>query len=102
MSYRIEYEERGKDQNGGHFYYIYDDERLIARFWHDHRGDAFEVEPVFGDVADCPFQRLTDVMQGGGPQPLTLTDEAIAYFEKRKLSGRADPPPLIDPRKTPG
>jgi hypothetical protein len=89
MTYRIEYGKRGDSPSGGQFYYIYDDDQLIARYWHDHRGDDCGIDFVSGNSEDWPFSHLGQVLAGGGPLPLTLTNEAIVFLETRKSSGNS-------------
>lgn len=83
MSYRIERVERKREPFGEYQYRIYADERLVANYWHDHKGDEHGIEFVNGRKEEWPVGRMTDFIQGGGPMPLVLTARAVAYLEQK-------------------
>jgi hypothetical protein len=83
VAYRIEQDDSKRDSAGRYKYRIYRDGRLIAHYWHDFRGDEHGIEFVNGIRESSPVGRLTDFMEGGGPQPLTLTERAVAYLDQR-------------------
>ena len=82
MSYRIEQDTR--ESLGEYTYRIYDGDRLIARYWHDHRGDEHGIEFQNGTRDDWPVGRMVDFIEGGGPQPPTLSAKAIAYLDSKR------------------
>jgi hypothetical protein len=71
-----------------YWYRIYEGERLIARYWHDHRGDEHGIEFVNGKKEDWPVGRMIEFLEGGGPQPLALSNRAVSYL-KGKISALA-------------
>ena len=81
MRYRIE-QESGRDAFGNYSYRIYSDSRLIARYWHDYRGDEHGIEFVNGKSLPCPGQ-MTDFIIGGGPEPLVLSERAATYIDQK-------------------
>lgn len=64
-------------------YEIFDSPRLVARYWHDFRGGDHGIVFVDGRSEEWPVGRMTDVLTGGGPSPLDLTDAAVAYLEEK-------------------
>lgn len=64
-----------------HQYRIYKDGRLVATYWHDHRGDDHGINFANGTKDEWPVGRVTDFIEGGGPQPLMLSERAVAYLE---------------------
>ncbi len=64
-------------------YNIYDDELLIARYWHDYRGDDHGIDFVNGPSEFWPVGRMAEFVEGGGPKPLVLTDRAISYIGQK-------------------
>ena len=57
-----------------------DDGLPVATYWHDHRGDDHGLEFANGTTDRWPVGRMTDFLAGGGPQPLRLTEAAVAYL----------------------
>ena len=84
MSYRIEHDEPSRESFGNHRYSIYDDGRLIAHYWHDFRGDEHGIEFVNGKSERWPVGLKTEFLEGGGPEPLTLSVRAMAYVRQRR------------------
>ena len=64
-------------------YRIWRKSRLVAMYWHDYRGDEHGIEFVDGRKEDWPVGRMTDFLKGGGPQPICLSDEAVAYLTRK-------------------
>lgn len=60
-------------------YEIYDGARLVARYWHDFRGDENGIDFIDGRSEQWPG-RVSDFLTGGGPYPLGLSDAAVAYL----------------------
>ncbi|QDT74490.1 hypothetical protein I41_36870 [Lacipirellula limnantheis] len=81
-SFRIEQvDSRCRESSGNYEYRIYADDRPIARFWHDWRGDDHGFEFLSRSVkSDWPFGTAFEFIDGGGPEPLTLSEPAIAYL----------------------
>jgi len=85
MTYRIERDDARKRRSlGEHSYRIYDGDRLVARYWHDHRGDEPGREFVAGRTEGWPVGRMTYFIEGGGAEPLRLADRADAYLSERR------------------
>jgi hypothetical protein len=85
VSYKIEHASEPPRGSFGHYrYYIYNEGRLIAHFWHDYRGDDHGIEFIDGTEADWPVGRMIDFIEGGGPEPLRLSERAVAYLEKKR------------------
>ena len=84
MGFTIEYsKEKRKAFGNCTTYLIYEDGRLIARYWHDHRGDEHGIDFLNGDKEDWPVGRVIDFLKGGGPQPLALSERAVAYLKDK-------------------
>jgi hypothetical protein len=88
LSFSVEHDQVRRESFGEYCYRIYSDGQLIARYWHDYRGDDHGIEFINGEKEDGPVGRMTDFLEGGGPQPLVLSDRAVAYI-KRKLGASA-------------
>ena len=80
MRYRIE-QESGRDASGNYIYRIYNGTRLVARYWHDYRGDEHGIQFVNGKSQACPGQTAGFII-GGGPQPLALSEQAASYLDR--------------------
>lgn len=80
MSFRIEQDKSVRESFGDYQYRIYDDARLIAHYWHDYRGDDHGIEFTDGTGESWPVGRMVDFLEGGGPMPLALTANALAYL----------------------
>ena len=85
MTYRIEQDSTPRDSFGEYTYKIYKDDKLLAKYWHDYRGDEHGIEFVNGKKKEWPVGKMTDFIEGGGPKPLALSERAIKY-----LDGNAD------------
>jgi len=88
MTYRIEHAKSERDSFGNYRYCIFEDDHLIAFYWHDYRGDEHGIEFLHGATDDSPVGRMTDFIEGGGPQPLVLSPRAVSYL-KTKVQGKA-------------
>ena len=84
MTYRIEQDTSKRESFGSYRYRIYEHDRLIAHYWHDHKGDEHGIEFVDGRREDWPVGRMIDFIEGGGPQPLVLSARAIAYLKQKR------------------
>ncbi len=91
MGFRIEHDASRRKPSGAYWYLIYQDEYLVARYWHDYRGDEHGIDFVNGERDFWPAGRVTDFLKGGGPQPLCLSEDAVVYLE-RKTAGRRSLP----------
>ena len=85
MTYKIEHAKSNRDSFGNYRYCIYEDGCLIAYYWHDYRGDEHGIEFINGTSEPCPVGQMADFIEGGGPQPLALSDRAVAYLNKMAL-----------------
>ena len=83
MSYAVSQVDERREQFGLYRYEIRDGDRVVARYWHDFRGDEHGIEFIDGTTDQWPVGRITDFLNGGGPQPLTLSDRAIAYLKQK-------------------
>jgi hypothetical protein len=85
VSYRIEQDPRAsRDSFPAYTYRIYEADRLVARYWHDHRGDDHGIKFVDGHSEDWPVGLMTEFLEGGGPEPLRLSDRAVTYLNARR------------------
>jgi len=82
MTFTVEQEPRPKGA-WEYRYRIYKDGRLVADYWHDHRGDEHGIEFVGGPKESWPVGRMTEFLEGGGPQPLSLSSAAVAYLSRK-------------------
>lgn len=82
MAYRIE-SEPGRDKFGNYRFRIYRDEKLVAHYWHDYRGDEHGIDFVSGKSDPWPIGRMTDFVEGGGPKPLKLSARGVAYMDEK-------------------
>ena len=53
---------------------------LLAKYWHDSRGDDHGIDFLDGRTARQPVGGMTDFLEGGGPMPVQLTAAAIRYL----------------------
>jgi len=83
MTYRVEQDASRRQEFGGYDYSIFRDDKLVALYWHDHRGDEHEIEFVGGRSEPWPVGRMTDFLEGGGPEPLRLSARAITYLDSK-------------------
>jgi hypothetical protein len=65
-------------------YQIFEGPRLIARYWHDHRGDEHGIEFIDGEHEAWPVGRMTDFLTGGGRLPFGLSDAAAQYLRRKR------------------
>jgi hypothetical protein len=86
MCFRIEQDDsRNRERFGDYTYRIYDGDRLVARYSHDYRGDDHGIEFLWGVSNEgFSFDRLADFIGGGGPEPIALTERAIAYLKSKR------------------
>ena len=82
MGFEIEQIESKHESFGDYRYNIYKDGQLIARYWHDYRGDDHGIEFANGKTEDGLPGRMVAFITGGGPQPLGLSEKAIAYLNQ--------------------
>ncbi|MGJ7498639.1 hypothetical protein ACSFA8_26780 [Variovorax sp. RT4R15] len=81
MTYRVEQDSSRSQPFDGYGYFIFKGGKLVARYWHDHRGEEHEVRFVDGGSRSWPVGRMTEFLEGGGPEPLMLSARAIAYLD---------------------
>jgi hypothetical protein len=81
LNYSVEYDQVPRQAFGEYWYCIYRNGRLIARYWHDYRGDEHGIEFADGEKEEWPVGRMLDFLQGGGSQPLVLSGRAVAYLD---------------------
>jgi hypothetical protein len=83
VSYKIEQIHSSRQSFNEYRYNIYDDGRLIARYWHDYRGDDHGIDFINGSSEFLPVGRMVEFVEGGGPQPLILTERAVSYIKQK-------------------
>ena len=89
LSYRIEQDDSTKRASFGAITYrIYEGDRLIAKYWHDHRGDEHGIEFIDGRSEGWPVGKMIEFVEGGVPEPLRLSDRAQAYLIERQLNAK--------------
>lgn len=76
-------QESSRDSLGNYRYRIYKDKILVARYWHDFRGEEHGIQFVNGTSDRWPVGRMTDFLEGGGPEPLVLSERGLAYLDQR-------------------
>ena len=82
MSYRIIQLDKPRESFGNYEYSIFNGDRLVAKYWHDYRGDEHGIEFTNGPRKSWPVGRMIDFIEGGGPKPLSLSVKAIAYLDE--------------------
>lgn len=75
--------ESKRESFGNYEYDVLDGNEIIARYWHDYRGDEHGVIFSDGNAEDWPVGRMVDFINGGGTQPLTLSPAAIEWLKQR-------------------
>ena len=84
MNYRIDQDDVKRESFANYSYRIYENARLIATYWHDYRGDGHGIDFMGGPSEFCPVGRMTDFIEGGGSQPLSLSNRAVAYIKQKR------------------
>ena len=85
MCFRIEQDISPRAPFAAYRYRIYENDRLIARYWHDHKGDDHGITFVGRSRMDVPEGTMIEFITGGGPdEPLQLTAKAVAYLKRNK------------------
>jgi hypothetical protein len=72
-----------RDSFGNYDYDVLDGTDVIARYWHDYRGAEHGIRFADGTSEDWPVGRMIDFINGGGPEPLTLSPAAIKWLHER-------------------
>lgn len=80
MSFTIERAGGDRDSFGNYKYRILENGRLIAHYLHDYRGDEHSIDFVNGPSELWPVGRMIEFVEGGGPNPLTLSEKAVSYL----------------------
>lgn len=86
MAFTIEYDSSSRESFGPYWYRISEDGQLIARFWHDYRGDDNGIVFIDGTKKNDPLGSRANFLEGGGPRPLVLTKRAVEYLEHACLA----------------
>ncbi|MCY1032919.1 hypothetical protein OV207_15720 [Corallococcus sp. BB11-1] len=71
----------GREPFGDYHYEIFREGTLVARYAHDYRGDGTWIVFVGGRKEASPGVR--EFLEGGGPQPLRLSDKAVRFLTAR-------------------
>ncbi len=80
MRFGIEQTDSTREAFDIYRYRIFADDRLIAHYWHDYRGDEHGIDFVNGKSEICPVGRVIEFIEGGGPQALALSKRAVDYL----------------------
>lgn len=83
MSYEVRQTRSSFDSYSNYEYEIFREGQLVARYWHDYRGDEHGIAFANGSREACPSGRMIDFLDGGGLRPTTLSRRAIAYLDER-------------------
>lgn len=83
MTYTLSRVKKTRGPFGKYRYGIYENGEIIAYFWHDYRGDSNGIEFVKGISTHDPLGKMTNFLEGGGPQ-LTLSKGAIKYINENR------------------
>lgn len=83
MDFEIKHAASNRESFGKYRYNIYKDGRLVARYWHDYRGDDHGIEFLNGTTDQWPVGRMVEFITGGGPEPLELSARAVAYLNSK-------------------
>ena len=83
MAYRIERDSAPRESFGEYRYLIYKDGDLVAKYWHDYRGDDHGIEFLDGKNDFWPVGGVGSFMEGGGSAPLRLSAKAVAYLDEK-------------------
>ena len=81
--YSIKHGDIERDTSGNYQYEIFRDTELVARYWHDYRGDDHGIKFLNGSSESSPIGQIIDFLIGGGPQPLTLSKAAQDYLAEK-------------------
>ncbi len=68
---------------GNYEYEILKGSDVIARYWHDFRGDEHGIKFADGSTDLWPVGSMTDFIHGGGPESITLSRAAIEWLTQR-------------------
>jgi hypothetical protein len=83
MEFRVEQDRTPREKSGPYKYLIYKGDRLVARYWHDFRGDEHGIDFLNGHTESWPVGRMIEFLEGGGPQPQRLSERAVAYLKAK-------------------
>jgi hypothetical protein len=83
MDFVIQRSDKPRESFAEYEYQILSDGKIVAKYWHDYRGDDHGIRFNDGFTEECPVGHMTDFITGGGPQPLGLSENAIAYLKKK-------------------
>tara|TARA_R110000868_G_scaffold227122_1_gene480132 strand:- start:108 stop:365 length:258 start_codon:yes stop_codon:yes gene_type:complete len=83
MEYTVKHSKLKRESFGEYVYDIFKNDKLVAHYWHDYRGDDHGIKLLNGEEDSWPVGRMTDFLKGGGPKPTVLSPEAISYLENR-------------------
>ena len=83
MSFTIEHDKNPRKSFGEYQYRIFQGGKLVAHYWHDHRGDEHGIDFVGGKIELWPVGKMIEFLEGGGPKPLVLSAKAVAYLNSK-------------------
>jgi hypothetical protein len=67
---------------GANEYEVFDGDTLVARYWHDFRGEEHGIIFVDGRRDDWPVDRNGDFVVSAGPFLLDPSQAAVAYLTR--------------------
>lgn len=79
MNFRVEQSTKNRESFGNYDYLIYKDEKLVATYWHDYRGDCYGIRFINGKTGSAVPNNF---LVGGGPKPHELSVSAIEYLRE--------------------
>ncbi|WP_269527151.1 hypothetical protein [Coraliomargarita parva] len=83
VSYTVEQMNEERESFGPYRYTISKDNKEIAIFSHDYRGEVAGIKVIStGHEVDPPFGMSSDFLTGGGRFPLGLSSKAIDYLDQ--------------------
>ncbi len=84
MTYIVQHAQPERDSSGNYLYKIFRNDKLIANYWHDFRGDDHGLEFTNGIKKNSPLGSMINFLSGGGPKPLSLSAGAIAFLDEHE------------------
>lgn len=78
--FTIRHSTKERDSFGNYEYEVLNGSSVIAHYWHDYRGDEHGIRFADGSSQGWPVGRMIDFINGGGPDPLTLSPAAIKWL----------------------
>jgi hypothetical protein len=81
--FRIEPAGRNDEPEGHLRFHIQRGSRLVARYWHDHRGEDHGIEFVAGGAESRPVGRVSEFIETDANGAPVLSKRAVAWLEAK-------------------